>query len=293
MPTLTITRGLPGSGKTTWAKTQPAVRVNRDELRRMLHGRQLGEGWAERQVTVAQRAQIDALLRAGVDVICDDTNLRARVVHELAELALHCGARVVLKDFTDVSLETCLARDAGRPESERVGPEVIARMHERYLAGNRPPFALPEAAEVQRYTPPAGRPRAILVDLDGTVALMGDRSPYDSSRVHLDLPHQPVIDAVRALHAAGHTIVYCSGRTDDAREGTAAWLDQHVGVPYAALHMRVTGDQRKDSVVKREIFDRELRDAWHIVAVLDDRNQVVRMWRELGLTVFQVADGNF
>ncbi|NUR25646.1 MAG: AAA family ATPase, partial [Catenulispora sp.] len=59
MPKFILTRGLPGSGKTTWAKAQPGfVRVNRDELRTMLHGGLLGTGWAEQQVTVAQRAQI-------------------------------------------------------------------------------------------------------------------------------------------------------------------------------------------------------------------------------------------
>src|SRR5215831_18651941 len=121
-PTLTITRGLPGSGKTTWARAQPgAVRVNRDELRRMLHGGLLGAGWAEVQVTVAQRAQVEALLRYGVSVICDDTNLRAKISRELAELGVRCGANVVFRDFTDVALDECIRRDAGRPEAERVG----------------------------------------------------------------------------------------------------------------------------------------------------------------------------
>ncbi|MEV0459067.1 AAA family ATPase [Catellatospora methionotrophica] len=293
MPTLTITRGLPGSGKTTWAKEQAGVRVNRDDLRRMLHGGNLGEGWAERQVTVAQRAQVEALLKAGADVICDDTNLRARVVRELADLAIDCGAAVALRDFTDVPLAVCLERDAARPEGERVGAEVIERMHERYLTGRREALVLPSPGPRLLYQPRPELPRAVLVDLDGTVALMGDRSPYDHTRVHLDLPHQPVIDAVRALHAAGHEIVYCSGRVDACRDATAAWLDEHVGVPYAALLMRATGDQRKDSVVKREIFENRIRDTWWVVAVLDDRNQVVRMWRDLGLTVFQVAEGNF
>lgn len=294
MAMLTITRGLPGSGKTTWAKAQPrAVRVNRDELRKMMHGGWTGESWAERQVTTAHRAAVEALLRMGIDVICDDTNLRAKVVRELAELASECGASVSLVDFTHVSLEVCLRRDAERLEGERVGEAVIRRMYERYLAGRRAPLRLESKVDTEVYVPDPKLPDAILVDLDGTVALMGARSPYDSSKVHLDRPNVPVIRAVRAMYEAGHTIVYCSGRTDDSREATQAWLDRHVGVPYAALHMRKTGDSRKDAIVKREIFNRELRHAWHIVAVFDDRNQVVRMWRELGLTVFQVAAGNF
>src|SRR5439155_15230103 len=129
MPTLTITRGLPGSGKTTWAKQQGGhVRVNRDELRRMLHGGALHTGWAEVQVTLAQRAQVEALLRAGLNVICDDTNLRARVVRELAELGRQAGASVVVRDFTQVPVEVCIARDALRPEPERVGGDVIRAM---------------------------------------------------------------------------------------------------------------------------------------------------------------------
>jgi predicted kinase len=133
--TLTITRGLPGSGKTTWARSQAgAVRVNRDDLRRMLHGGLVGVGWAEVRVTLAQRALVESFLRAGLDVICDDTNLRARYVRDLTELARDCGAEVAVRDFTDVPLDVCIERDAARAEPERVGEDVIRAMHGRYLA---------------------------------------------------------------------------------------------------------------------------------------------------------------
>lgn len=292
MTTLTITRGLPGAGKTTWARTQKgAVRVNRDELRLMMHGGRLGTHEAEVQVTRAARAAITALLRAGTDVICDDTNLRAQLVKELAQLATAAGAQVVIKDFTGVPVEVCVERDAARPEP--VGAQVIHDMHQRYLAGKPAPLTMAEPERVTLYRPDPDKPAAIMVDLDGTVAIIGDRSPYDAHRAHVDHPNTPVIAAVRAMHSAGYQIIYCSGRTDDGRAVTEEWLAKHVGVPYAGLHMRATGDTRKDSVVKTEMFNRHIREDYQVVAVFDDRNQVVRAWRELGLTVFQVADGDF
>jgi hypothetical protein len=145
----------------------------------------------------------------------------------------------------------------------------------------------------QAYRPSLELPEAILVDIDGTVALMNGRSPYDMARVGADRPNHAVITAVRAMRAFGHQIVFCTGRTDDGRLATEAWLKRHVDVPYEALFMRRTGDTRKDSVVKAEIFEREIRHRYRITGVFDDRDQVVRMWRSLGLTVFQVADGDF
>jgi predicted kinase len=298
MTRLIITRGLPASGKTTFArKLQPGVvRVNRDDLRRMLHGARLFTQWAEGQVTTVQRAQVEALLRARADVIVDDTNLRARTVRDWAELAARFDAGFEVHDFTDVPLEECLRRDADRPEEDRVGEDVIRRLHERYLAGRSLPLPIPTVqpgGPASVYVPPPGAPEIVLVDIDGTVALMAGRSPYEMTRVGEDRPNPAVIAAVRAMHAAGYGVVYCSGRDASVRAETEAWLDRHVGVPYLELHMRAIGDSRKDSVVKREIFEREIRDRYHVVGVFDDRMQVVRMWRDLGLTVFQVADGDF
>jgi predicted kinase len=295
---LLITRGLPASGKTTFArKLQPGVvRVNRDDIRRMLHGGRLFTQWAEGQVTHVQRASVEALLRAHADVIVDDTNLRNKTVREWAELAARFGATFEVHDFTDVPLAECLRRDADRDPDDQVGAEGITRMHERYLAGRNLPLPVPwvePGGPGVVYEPDPELPPAVLVDIDGTVALMAGRSPYDWGRVGSDVPNQPVIAAVRAMHAAGHAIVFCSGRDAICRAETEAWLELYVGVPYEALFMRPEGDSRKDAIVKREIFDTEVRDRWRIAGVFDDRQQVVRMWRALGLTVFQVAEGDF
>ncbi|MBM2621260.1 AAA family ATPase [Actinoplanes sp. LDG1-06] len=298
MTRLLITRGLPGSGKTSFARLlQPrVVRVNRDDLRRMLHGSLLYTEWAEAQVTLAQRTTVEGLLRKGASVIVDDTNLRTETVRRWAEMAARHQASFEVHDFTDVPLEECIRRDAGRDSEERVGEDGIRRMYDRYLAGKNLPLPIPYAETGGPgviYDPPEELPPAILVDIDGTVALMNGRRPYDWDRVGEDSPNPAVIAAVRAMHAAGNAIVFCSGRDEAARSETEAWLDLYVDVPYEALFMRPAGDNRKDAVVKREIFENEISERWRIAGVFDDRQQVVRMWRELGLTVFQVAEGDF
>ena len=298
MARLIATRGLPASGKTTFARTlQPSVvRVNRDDLRRMLHGERLFTQRAEWQVTLVQRAQVEALLRAGADACVDDTNLRSRTLRDWADLAARYGADFEVHDFTDVPLEECLRRDAARPEADRVGEAAIRRLHERYLEGRTLPLPVPTARAgrpARVHAPSDEPPEIVLVDIDGTVALNVSRSPYDMTRVGEDEPNPAVIAAVRAMHSAGYGVIFCSGRDASARAATEAWLDRHVKVPYLGLHMRAVGDSRKDTIVKREIYEREVEDRYRVVGVFDDRMQVVKMWRDLGLTVFQVAEGDF
>ena len=296
MTRLLITRGLPASGKTTFArKLQPyVVRVNRDDIRLQLHGGRLFTLWAEGQVSAVQRAMGETLLRARADVIVDDTNLRQQVAQGWADTAARFGASFEVHDFTDVPLAECLRRDAERPADEQVGEQDIRRMYVRYLRNRSLPLPIPIADPPDvPYVPDQHLPPAVLVDIDGTVATMGDRGPYDWHRVGEDEPNQAVIDAVRAMHAAGNSVVFCTGRDESARSETEAWLDLFVGVPYEGLFMRPWGDGRRDSIVKEEIFETEVRDRWRIVGVFDDRQHVVRMWRSLGLTVFQVAEGDY
>jgi hypothetical protein len=142
----------------------------------------------------------------------------------------------------------------------------------------------------------AGIPmRAVIADMDGTLALMGEREPYGfgPDEVLNDKPNQDVIDVVLAMWLAGHIVIITSGRQESCREQTVTWLEQHCKFQPALLLMRPTGDNRKDAIVKREMFENEIQPFYHVTAVFDDRNQVVDMWRAMGLTCLQVAPGDF
>lgn len=137
--------------------------------------------------------------------------------------------------------------------------------------------------------------KCIIVDIDGTVALRNptfDRSPFDYSLVRTDLPNQEVVDIIRSLWESGYKIVFVSGRSDECFNDTFKWLT-HFCPPFVKLLMRKKGDDRPDYVVKREIYDKHIKFDYDVVAVFDDRNSVVEMWRQLGLTCFQVAEGDF
>lgn len=137
-------------------------------------------------------------------------------------------------------------------------------------------------------------PRAVLVDIDGTLAYRCDRSPFDWARVGEDTPNTPIIKLVRVLaRTSNFHIIVMSGRDEICRPQTALWLDRY-HVPFNALHMRRHKDKREDAIVKRELYEQHVHGRYTVRWVIDDRNQVVDMWRnQLGLTVLQCADGDF
>jgi hypothetical protein len=229
-------------------------------------------------------------LSLGFDIIVDNTNLGAKHKNFWVHYAEQHGYRMVEK-FFDTPLDECIQRDSTRMSGIKVGSDRITEMFYTHLA----PFAKTSVVEYAEQNPDLQH--AIIVDIDGTMAFMNDRGPYDDSKVHTDLPNEPVVNLVMNmwLYKTTEQIIVVSGRqgTSECRAATESWLDEHLRVPYL-LFMRPAGDTRKDAVVKKEIFNAFIKDKYYIQFVLDDRNQVVDMWRkELNLPCFQVNYGDF
>jgi predicted kinase len=271
-------------------------------LRKMLHDGTYIQGsknnpGTERTVIEMEHAMVRRGLRAGLTVIDDNTNLPNRSVKALVEIAEPLGAEWQIVDFTDVPVETCVERNLRR--AERVPDGVISDLYQKFVKGKSYPLPFeytpkPELA-VEKYVPNDQKPIAVIVDIDGTVALMdGKRTPHEYDKVSLDSPNWPVINLVKMMRTVGHEILFTSGRKDSCRDDTVQWLKDYVFFDGGfRLVMRKHEDNRPDNVVKLEIFNQLYRDEFNVKLVLDDRDQVVRMWRSLGLTCLQVAEGNF
>lgn len=302
MTELIVTRGYPGSGKSSWAQAKVAenpeawVRLNRDDLRKSLFG-VTGRGTylQERNVTIVQHTSARNLLSNGVSVIFDDTNLRAKYTREIANLAAEVGADFQVVDFR-IDADECIRRTQARADAGgRLVPEdVIRTMAKRFPIKAWQPIVPAPTLQIEwePYVPNPELPAAYIVDIDGTLAHKSDRDIYDYTRVGEDILDRAVAGVIDRLEVAGATILVMSGRDDDCRTETAAWLQDNK-IRFDALHMRATGDKRRDSIVKHELFNEHVRHAYNVLGVFDDRRQVVEMWRAIGLKCFQVQDGDF
>ena len=252
--------GLPASGKSQFAKelllSEPArwVRSNKDLLREMAHAAH----WSpanEKFIVQLRDTIILMALESGKHVIVDDTNFGPHIEH-IKQLVKGQAVVEVNDSFLQVPVEECIKRDLKRLNS--VGKDVIIKMYNKYV---RVPVSPPE------YNPDL--PDAIMVDMDGTLALLNGRNPFDASKCDRDLPNLPVLDTIHKWQSSVNIIVV-SGRTDDCQPQTEKWLQQYE-VNYTGIHLRKTGDMRKDAIMKEEIYRQHIEGKYNIKFVLDDR----------------------
>lgn len=222
----------------------------------------------EKAIAAGRDALITTWLQAGYNVIADDTNLAPAVQEHLKQIAIKHSADFKLVSFLDVSVEDCIKRDLGRPGA--VGQNVILEMYYKYLCAPAP-----------KYDP--NLPLCVITDIDGTIAKSTGRGPFEENRVAEDAV-RPFIKAAVLGTLAEYTadLIVFSGRQDSCLEDTHLWL-QKSGFVANALHMRIAGDRRPDYVVKTELYRKYIEGKYNVVAIFDDRPQVLRAWEALGL----------
>ena len=161
------------------------------------------------------------------------------------------------------------------------------------------PLISPIPIKYEPYIEQENIPWCQIYDLDGTLALMGDRKPFDWEKVSEDKVNKSVnhllyLNAWASERYHGKTqadrIIILSGRSDICRKDTEKWIQSKLYGSHDGLFMRTNNDFRCDTIIKYELFNKYIRDKYNVRFIVDDRPKVCRMWRELGLPVLQVGD---
>lgn len=311
MKKIKIVVGLSGSGKSTWAKefckNNPEwLRINRDDIRKSMLMVPLNEyhQWEsaakyriEKLVTEQHNQLMINALRDGWHVILDNTHLKQSYINEYKKLLTEKFESFEISyQLMDVPLEICLENDKKREDV--VGETVIREQFQKLGSLKKLLTFKTETYTRERFlaTQNEDLPRCVLVDIDGTVAQMQGRYPFDWNRVGEDLPKQNIIRLVKALKENGNQIIFFSGRDEVCRNITREWICEYFQWKLSdfQLFMRKSNDQRKDSDIKFELYEEHIRNKYFVELVIDDRQQVVDMWRrKLGLTCLQVDYGDF
>ena len=289
---LLILRGASGSGKSTYARTlvPDYVIVSRDLIRPSVSGipgKQLLDSAREKTVTTLEDAQIRGALSKGLNVVIDNTNLDERFATRYAKIAVELNVPYRVQEFHE-TLETLLER-----RDPQVPEVAVRKMYARSL--KLKPIEV-ESPIRTPYKADYSLPKAILVDLDGTAAILArGYSPHDPSHYLHDSPNPAVMAAVQHAYQSGVKIVFFTGRegTAKGREDTIQWLEENVPVDNWGLCMRPEGDSRNDGIVKQEMFDDVTKDRYNVLYALDDRDRVISAYRHRGIPVFQVNWGSF
>ena len=299
-----ITIGVPASGKSTWAKEliakdQSFARVNRDSIREMMGDRSVWYTEAfEVMVTKTQKRIVAGYLANKKNIVIDDTNTRRDTVSDIIswiqEYVDGNGYPVSFEQKVfNTPYEVCVERDKTRVAT--VGVDIIDKMCRSLKNGINAGWIKDSVEILTRtcHTPiDMTKPLAVLCDLDGTLAHIAHRDPYDAEKCLDDVVCETVANTLAMYSAMGYSVIIVSGRSDKYKDLSEQWLKNN-NIKYSAIHMRMEGDRQKDSNLKKAIYKARIEPFYSVEVVLDDRDQVVDMWRRLGLKCYQVAYGDF
>ncbi len=287
----------PASGKTTFAldfisKNKNYVRVNRDAFRLMFRNEQVCEYKIENLITEIQDRCILSALNQKQNVIIDNTHVKKQYINHIINLVKYKADIEFI--VIETPLQTCIERDENRVG--KVGSDVIKRMFKDFENLKTIFDFKPISMEKDVYIEPIINPNlddVYIFDIDGTLAHHNNaRSPYDWKKVGNDTVDVNVSNQLKFHYEKGHKVFILSGRDAICRTETEKWLNDN-NIMYHELYMRDKNDSRKDTIIKREIYENNIKDKFNVRVIYDDRNSVVEMWRSLGLKCFQVQEGDF
>lgn len=300
-PQILVLVGAPGSGKSTFAKyflrtEENWMRLCRDDFRTMHFTWANMSEREEKMITDMIDVSIESLLNRRFNVIVDATHCKIEYLNHYIDKFNHL-ADISFKIFeTDPNVlqKRCEQRN------RETGKYIPARVIKRYAKDLEEikknfDFSVRKKTDkrVNTITQDENLPKAIICDLDGTLALMDERNPFDASNSDNDRLNKPVAEILKTFAEKGYHILLVSGREDCYREPTVVFLEKH-GIKYNHLWMRKSKDYRKDYTIKKEIYEKEIENKYYIEFVLDDRDQVVELWRnEIKLPCLQVNYGHF
>ena len=288
--------GISASGKSTYVKehaTPGSVIVNNDSVRRRcLNIDPKDNLWDyykfDKNIESQVKSETDALINDAFynnkDLWIDNTNLTAIKNENLKKFLEQLGYEVHFHNLNISSnINTYLCRNQQR--INELKPSVINDQYIRACINNYVDFETGDRVQS----------RIALVDIDGTVAdHCNQRSPFDWSRVSNDRPRPYVIETLKALYNFGSIdfIQFLSGRESICYDDTMLWLQNVAGFDMTRhrLLMRQQKDNRKDVLIKSEIYENCIKDKYEVKFVFDDRNQVVDYWWDQKLPVFHVGD---
>jgi len=303
MSKLLILVGAPGSGKSTFARyflriEDNWIRVNRDDFRLMQFGDSLMIPFYEERISKMVEASVLTLLKSDTNVIIDATNTSLRTIQDMIHTYTEY-ADISFKVFdlpVDELVKRCDKRyeETGKFISKSVVERNVANLKHTLEKFDFAPIPRKVQVATTSYaTQDKNLPKAVICDLDGTLSLLNGRDPYNAATCDNDLLNEPIAAALKMAKQQGYQVILLSGREDKFREPTVRFLDKHQ-IGYDLLLMRTSNDFRKDNIIKRELFEGEIQGKYFVEFLLDDRNQVVDMWRkDLHLPCFQVNYGDF
>lgn len=293
-----VLQGVPASGKSTFArslvlKDKSYVIVSRDAIREAR-----GDYWIpehEDYISDIEEFEIRSAIKHNLNPIIDATNLNPKTIAKWKNLAEELNVSIEFKMF-EIDFATALERDSKRERS--VGKKVLERFFRNYFPDQLKVYYTDDRLKEPFYLYNDEKEDCIIADLDGTVCLHDGRNPYDLTRVSEDIPNYPLVQFLKELICNKH-IIFLSGReeTNQCRQDTINWLTENICSPDFGykweLLMRDKNNFEPDEVIKERIFHKEIEPKYNVIAVFDDRDKVVKMWRSLGLLCNQVYWGNF